>query len=541
MECRFLQPLGQLLHIPLAKKMVLIFDTETASEVKNWNAPATDLENWPRVVQLAYELYTVEGERTAQGEYLIAPKGFSITPAAMAVHGITTEIALRDGQGVESALQDFLAVLDQAEYLVAHNMSFDWPVLNAELARAGLQNPMGRKKLICTMKDTQDFCAIPGAYGGYKWPKLQELHSKLFGTGFSDAHHAASDVAATAKCFWELHRRGVLQLDSGVEIRELSPMAESLLGQALEYCRSNEFDGIPVGAKAAAISFLATNFKRIPAGADASTEFGILRKMYPDESHPVLDNKKLTGAQETFAFNLKKEIIAEHKALSVFQGEKNKTLEEKMMSLDVLALLLPSDSKRLRDLVVKLYYYYLIRYADSLPEGAELYEDKPAAPHDYTNVSAAAKQAHEHLNQLTERFLADGDTVRNGGIPDHVYKLVVAGAKDLATLKAEVSVAHPLYQSASTTLIEYAVGVLVEWMKSMPTDIIRMTIQGLSYGRNLQELSFHILGKIAQLEMSEDARKWYTHMSRSVGYAPSSLQAPSEQKEKKGFWKGLFG
>ena len=526
---------------PLAKKMVLIFDTETASEVKNWNAPATDLENWPRVVQLAYELYNIEGERTAQGEYLIAPKGFSITPAALAVHGITTENALRDGQGVESALQDFLAVLDQAEYLVAHNMSFDWPVLNAELARAGLQNSMGRKKLICTMKDTQDFCAIPGPYGGYKWPKLQELHSKLFGSGFSGAHHAASDVAATAKCFWELYRRGILQLKSREEVRELSPMAESLLGQVLDYCRSNEFDGIPVGAKAAAISYLATNFKRVPAGADAPTAFEILRKMFPDEDHPVLDNKKLTGAQEAFVVTSKKEIIAEHKALSVFQGEKNKTLEEKMMSLDVLALLLPSDSKRLRDLVVKLYFYYLIRYADSLPEGAELYEDKPAAPHDYSNVSAAAKQAHQHLSQITERFLSDSGSVTNMEIPDHILKVVVAGGKGLAALKAEVGVAHPLYQSASTTLVEYAGGMLVHWTKSMSASAIRMNIPGLSYGRNLQELSFHVLGKIAQLEMSEDARKWYTHMGKSVGYAPSNVQAPSEQKENKGFWKSLFG
>ncbi|MBC7525895.1 MAG: 3'-5' exonuclease, partial [Flavobacterium sp.] len=54
---------------------------------------------------------------------------------------------------------------------------------------------------------TTNFCAIPGPYG-YKWPKLSELHYKLFQTGFEEAHNAAADIQATAKCFWELKRMG---------------------------------------------------------------------------------------------------------------------------------------------------------------------------------------------------------------------------------------------------------------------------------------------------------------------------------------------
>jgi len=34
--------------------MYLFFDTETTGLPKKWKAPITDLDNWPRLVQLAY-------------------------------------------------------------------------------------------------------------------------------------------------------------------------------------------------------------------------------------------------------------------------------------------------------------------------------------------------------------------------------------------------------------------------------------------------------------------------------------------------------
>ncbi|MBC8343106.1 MAG: 3'-5' exonuclease, partial [Bacteroidetes bacterium] len=104
-------------------------------------------------------------------------------------------------------LQNFQSLVKRAEVLVAHNMSFDEKIVGAEFLRAGLQNPIPKKTKICTMQSTTDFCAINGPYG-YKWPKLSELHYKLFQSGFDEAHNAAVDITATAKCFWELKRIG---------------------------------------------------------------------------------------------------------------------------------------------------------------------------------------------------------------------------------------------------------------------------------------------------------------------------------------------
>ena len=88
-------------------------------------------------------------------------------------------------------------------------MSFDEMIVGAEFLRSKMSNPIASKKKICTMQRTTDFCKISGSRG-YKWPKLSELHYKLFGTGFEDAHNAAKDIEITAKCFWELRKRQLI-------------------------------------------------------------------------------------------------------------------------------------------------------------------------------------------------------------------------------------------------------------------------------------------------------------------------------------------
>ena len=86
-------------------------------------------------------------------------------------------------------------------------MSFDEKIVGAEFLRNGMSNSILAKNKICTMEKSTTFCAIDEMFG-YKWPKLSELHYKLFGTGFAEAHNAAVDITATAKCFWELKRLG---------------------------------------------------------------------------------------------------------------------------------------------------------------------------------------------------------------------------------------------------------------------------------------------------------------------------------------------
>ena len=189
--------------------MYLFFDTETTGLPKNWQAPVSDLNNWPRLVQLAYLYYDGEGNKISTGDFIIKPDGFTIPTAASNVHRITTERAIAEGQAITFVLQRFAALVSEAKHLVAHNMSFDENIIGAEFIRHGMPNLIQSKHKICTMKSSIDFCAIAGQYG-YKWPKLSELHYKLFREDFAEAHNAAADINATARCFWELKRQGII-------------------------------------------------------------------------------------------------------------------------------------------------------------------------------------------------------------------------------------------------------------------------------------------------------------------------------------------
>jgi DNA polymerase-3 subunit epsilon len=192
-------------RINIRQVMYLFFDTETTGLPRKWKAPESEIDNWPRLVQLAYLYYDRNGNKISDGDFIIKPEGFTIPTNASRIHGISTEHALRDGQSIFDVLKYFNSLIWQASYLVAHNMSFDQKIIGAEFLRNGIKSSIHEKNKICTMERTTDFCAIDGPLG-YKWPTLSELYYKLFRTGFEEAHNAAVDIKATAKCFWELKR-----------------------------------------------------------------------------------------------------------------------------------------------------------------------------------------------------------------------------------------------------------------------------------------------------------------------------------------------
>lgn len=206
----------------------LFFDTETTGVPRNYKAPASDTNNWPRLIQLGWILTDINGNTLHQGNEIVRPDGFVIPTDAANVHGITTEKAMRVGKPLREVIDIFLNDVKRAKCLVGHNISFDQHVVGAELYRIGLQDIVSDKRSICTMLSTIDYCKIPGYYG-YKYPKLQELYNKLFGCSFEDAHDAMADITATKKCFFELKRIGVIssekyenELSTNVTEEELS-------------------------------------------------------------------------------------------------------------------------------------------------------------------------------------------------------------------------------------------------------------------------------------------------------------------------------
>ncbi len=192
--------------------MFLIFDTETTGLPKNYKAPVSDSDNWPRMVQLAWQLHDKTGKLISAKNYIVKPDGYDIPIGVSNIHGITTERAERDGHDLKFVLEELKNDLEKTTYNVGHNIEFDINVVGAEFYRLGIANDLASKKDIDTMKSSVDFCQIPGGRGGgFKYPKLTDLHIKLFGKDFGDAHDAAYDVDATARCFFSLVQHRVIQ------------------------------------------------------------------------------------------------------------------------------------------------------------------------------------------------------------------------------------------------------------------------------------------------------------------------------------------
>ncbi|MBS1637418.1 MAG: DNA polymerase III subunit alpha [Bacteroidetes bacterium] len=195
--------------------MFLIFDTETTGLPRNYNAPLTDSDNWPRMVQIAWQLHDATGKLIQHDSIIIRPEGYTIPFAAVQVHGITNERAVEEGQDLKEILSRFAEVVQQTQYLCGHNIEFDINIIGAEFLRCGLPNVFDGKGVIDTKNDqTTEFCAIPGGRGGkFKWPTLTELYQKLFNDSFAEAHNAAFDVTATAKAFFEIIKRGITKVN----------------------------------------------------------------------------------------------------------------------------------------------------------------------------------------------------------------------------------------------------------------------------------------------------------------------------------------
>ena len=189
--------------------MYLFFDTETTGIPRNHKAPASDLRNWPRLVQLAWLLADDEAHEVASAQYIVKPDGFTIPTDATRIHGITTDMAMQHGVDLKAVLAAITPDITQASVLVAHNITFDEKILGAEFLRVGHPNVVESKARRCTMQESTDYCRLPGRYG-YKWPTLPELHMRLFGTPFEGAHQALVDVRACARCYFELKRLKVM-------------------------------------------------------------------------------------------------------------------------------------------------------------------------------------------------------------------------------------------------------------------------------------------------------------------------------------------
>jgi len=191
--------------------MYLIFDTETTGLPKSWNAPYTDTANWPRCVQIAWQLHDKYGKLIEHQDFLIKPDGFNIPYDAEQIHGISTQLAQEKGENLDSVLALFNEALAETDFVVGQNVGFDLNIMGCEFYRQDTKTKLNDLPILDTCTETTaKLCQLPGGRGGrFKLPTLTELHQHLFNAPFAEAHNATADVEATTRCFFELIRKQV--------------------------------------------------------------------------------------------------------------------------------------------------------------------------------------------------------------------------------------------------------------------------------------------------------------------------------------------
>jgi DNA polymerase III epsilon subunit-like protein len=191
----------------LNKTVVCIIDIETDGlPKKNFNSI-----DYPNVVQVAWLLMDTEGNIFKKESELINYPNIIYTEAFL-INNIDINLVKRIGKKPEEVYRKLVNDIKISNYIVAHNVDFDIPIIRSQLKKYFMQDPFISKMTICTMKETINFCRIPNFDGQYKFPKLTELYKKLFDYEIEQRHNAESDVLLTAKCFKELLQKGIIEL-----------------------------------------------------------------------------------------------------------------------------------------------------------------------------------------------------------------------------------------------------------------------------------------------------------------------------------------
>jgi len=176
--------------------IAFIFDTETTGLVKNSLMP---LEGQPRIIEFFGHLVDDLGCLHDEIEFFCHP-GVALDPIITRITGITDE-QLKGAERFDVYADRVKEMIASADAVVAHNLSFDMALVEADCARCACA-PAWPERKICTVEETEWM-------RGHRL-SLTALHEELFGEGFPAAHRARNDVAALTRCYLELRKRGDL-------------------------------------------------------------------------------------------------------------------------------------------------------------------------------------------------------------------------------------------------------------------------------------------------------------------------------------------
>ena len=205
---------------------ILVFDTETTGLPKTKFISPSTLDQWPYIVQFSFIIYdsSLNDIVESKDDIIKLPENVLIPEESTKIHNITNELSQKSGLQINKILNVFFDHLRNVDRLVGHNIEFDLNMIKVEISRIINENQVtseqlksykynlhflnNYKNISCTLKDSIKFCNIQvinkSGKPYLKYPKLIELHDKLFNETPKNLHNSFNDILVTLRCFMKL-------------------------------------------------------------------------------------------------------------------------------------------------------------------------------------------------------------------------------------------------------------------------------------------------------------------------------------------------
>jgi DNA polymerase III epsilon subunit-like protein len=162
--------------------------------------------NWPRMIQIAWGIYSPEGVLIAESAPLVRPNGFAIPPASTKTHGIDHKKVTEEGRMVSIVLDEFEAALNDVSMVVGHDLYFDYNVVMAEFERFGRRSKLGKLEQYSTRHKGMMSSKLAD---DKNTPSLDELYRSLFNEAApvdTPYQHPLTETRNIARCFFKMKK-----------------------------------------------------------------------------------------------------------------------------------------------------------------------------------------------------------------------------------------------------------------------------------------------------------------------------------------------
>lgn len=199
--------------------MIMVFDIESNGMILNYSSPPEDFNAYPRISQLSYQIFDLNFNKVKEFNQYVLPIGWTFLDEPFFRENADINKNFELGKPIKEVLNELISDRLKCTHMVAHNITFDAKVIRSEMVRNGFTQEFTGKK-ICTMNKSKKFCNLPPTEkmkaAGMNFPKsptLTELHNILFKCNFDAAHDSMGDVSACAKCFFELVKLKIIEIN----------------------------------------------------------------------------------------------------------------------------------------------------------------------------------------------------------------------------------------------------------------------------------------------------------------------------------------